>query len=321
MAFLKEEGYSPYIDNSDNTLCFKKEGVIYWIAVGKDTPHFMTFNRSGWSFTGDNAIDRDIALKVSNDVNCKVESAKSYCSDKNVVFSVESYSRSSEDYKYVFYANMRSLDGAYNMFKTQYKSYSGNDNQDSSSSPSSYSSTGGNVVMMDDFSSDNGSWATDGAPKTMKTIDGYLYCKDYESNGWTVFSRSLPLSLTERNFQIEYSAKMINHENYSTMFFYIGESYNVSHCIGVANMASYWTVDGGTYKDMHCYVQNIKIDNYKENDFNQYIVKKINNMLYFYCNGTLVFSSEMKSLSLTQFGFFFGHKNEMWLDYIKVTTL
>jgi hypothetical protein len=327
MTFLKEEGFSPYIDNSDNSLCFKKEGVLYWIIVGKDTPHFMTFNRSGWSFTGENAIDRNTALKAANDVNRVVESAKTYCSDKNVVFSVESYSRSAEDYKYVFYGNLRSLDSAYNTFKKQYQSYSGNSQSGDSGSSynQSYSnndngnSGSGSMIFYDDFSSYSSMWKTDAQSKSLKFTDGYMVCKDYDNNGWTIFSRSLPESLTNSNFTIEYSAKLINRDLYSTMFFFMGSSYETSHTFGLAKMGDYSLVDGGTYENMHTYAHNIKPSSYVDGLLNKFVIKKFGNYVSFYCNNSLVFTSKMENIEINKIGFFFGHKSEMWIDYIKIT--
>jgi hypothetical protein len=331
MAFLKEEGFSPYIDNTDNSLCFKKEGVVYWIMVGKDTPHFMTFNRSGWSFSGENAIDRDKAIVAANDVNRVVESAKVYCSDKNVVFSVESYSRSSEDYKYVFYANMRSLDSAYSNFKKQ---YNGNTSSDSSqggssdSSPSSYSnvqpSSGGNTIYFDQFNSDNASWKASNEGN-IKYSNGKLIITDRKNFGWTMFQHYLPVNLTNRDFEIEFYANYTFKDNYSTINFFFGTSFDTSHHIGMTDWGDgNIRVNGGTYSDDRIYSNKeyAKCEGFVDDGYNKIVIRKVGNKVYAYCNGTLEFSSQLADgIEINSIGFYMSHKHQVQIDYIKVSTL
>ena len=331
MAFLKEEGFSPYIDNSDNSLCFKKEGVVYWIMIGKDTPHFMTFNRSGWSFSGENAIDRNTAIVAANDVNRVVESANVYCSDKYVVFSVESYSRSSEDYKYVFYANMRSLDSAYNTFKKQYNGSSSSDSSQGSSSNSespSYSnvqpSSGSSTVFLDLFNSDNGLWkATDNG--IIKFSDGKMLIADRNNYGYTSFQRYLPINLTNRDFEIEVYAKFISKDTYATINFFFGSSFDKGHTFGLTD----WTnsdirISGGTYKDAKSYSNEyVKCDGFVDGGYNKLVIRKIGNKVYCYCNGNLFISSRLanEDIEITSIGFYMSHHHQVQIDYIKVSTL
>ena len=49
MQFLKEEGFSPTIDENDNSVMFKKEGHLHWIAIRDKNPFYVEFFRSGFA--------------------------------------------------------------------------------------------------------------------------------------------------------------------------------------------------------------------------------------------------------------------------------
>ena len=43
-AFLQKEKYDPTVDSSDNSVCFRRGGVLYWITFDGDTPILYTFH-------------------------------------------------------------------------------------------------------------------------------------------------------------------------------------------------------------------------------------------------------------------------------------
>lgn len=123
MTFLKEEGFAPYIDKDDNSITFKKEGKFYWITIEDESPFFVTFYRGGFSFEGEDGINKVYSILAANDVNRDKKAVKLYCNDKNLKICVESFTRSIEDFKYVFYGSLRSIDGAVDEFIEKYKGY------------------------------------------------------------------------------------------------------------------------------------------------------------------------------------------------------
>ena len=119
LAFIKEEGYVPNI-NSNGVIEFKKEGEVHWISISKEAPFFVFFQRQGYPVGGDTGVDIPFALIACNEANRKLKAAKLYCTDKNVVFTVEQYIRSSEDFKWVFYKSLEKLKEAENSFLETY---------------------------------------------------------------------------------------------------------------------------------------------------------------------------------------------------------
>lgn len=116
MSFLREEGFSPSIDE-DNSLTFKKEGELYWIDVAESSPFYMEFHRSGLKCTDAN---REIVLKSCNEANKKVKCVKAIMGDSSVSLVIELYCHSAEEFKYTFYKSIKELDRAYSTVKDYY---------------------------------------------------------------------------------------------------------------------------------------------------------------------------------------------------------
>ncbi len=107
--FLSEEGFSPYIDSDDESLCFKKEGVLYWIDFMGSKPVYIQFHRAG-SSAEDCDIDR--VLEIINEINREYRCVKLTLSSsrKSVMYNVELYCNSPEDFKYSFYKYIKVLE-------------------------------------------------------------------------------------------------------------------------------------------------------------------------------------------------------------------
>ncbi len=111
--FLQEEGYSPFIDEDDGSLCFKKEGVLYYIYFSGTTTLMAEFHRGGINYENGNMSDLQSA---ANDVNL-TKYIKCYVTKKKIVgFSMETYFNSIEEYKYTFYQNIDALDAGRDYF-------------------------------------------------------------------------------------------------------------------------------------------------------------------------------------------------------------
>lgn len=117
MNFLKEEGFSPYIDSDDGSLSFKKEGELHWINIYEKLPFYVEFYKSGFNL---NDVDTDAIVKACNYGNKTVKCAKAYMLDNSLSIVIEMFCHSAEEFKYVFYKNMKSLDEAKSKVKEYY---------------------------------------------------------------------------------------------------------------------------------------------------------------------------------------------------------
>lgn len=122
LAFVREEGFAPTIDESDNSVTFKKEGVLHWITVGGTGPFYLEFHRAGLDC--ENA-DRAVVLQAVNEANKKIRSAKAILFDTSVSFAVEVFVHSVEEFKYTFYTCMKELDSAKKKVSEYYEEHSG----------------------------------------------------------------------------------------------------------------------------------------------------------------------------------------------------
>lgn len=100
LSFIKEEGFSPYIDEDDGSVTFKREGVTYWVTVENENPFYLEVHRSG---LGIDEADRSKVLYAVNEANRAIRSAKAMLNTSNVSFAVEIYCHSMEEFKYIFY--------------------------------------------------------------------------------------------------------------------------------------------------------------------------------------------------------------------------
>lgn len=104
--FLKEEGFSPYIDTEDQSVDFKKEGTLYWITFSGSGALYLEFHRAGLDCEDANSTT---VLKACNQGNRKTRCAKAMYSGTFVSFAVEMYCRSVEEFKYTFYKYLGEL--------------------------------------------------------------------------------------------------------------------------------------------------------------------------------------------------------------------
>lgn len=119
MSFLREEGFSPSIDD-DNSLTFKKEGELYWIDIADNSPFYVEFHRSGFKCTDANM---SAVILACNKSNKKTKCVKSIANDNSVSIVIEMYCHSAEEFKYIFYKSLKELDNAYNSTKEYYNEF------------------------------------------------------------------------------------------------------------------------------------------------------------------------------------------------------
>jgi len=121
MSFLKEEGFSPSVDD-DNSLTFKKEGELYWIDIADNSPFYVEFHRNGFNCTDANM---SAVILACNKSNKQTKCVKTIANDNSVSIVIEMYCHSAEEFKYIFYKSLKELDTAYNATKEYYNEFNG----------------------------------------------------------------------------------------------------------------------------------------------------------------------------------------------------
>ena len=115
--FLREEGYNVTIDPEDNSLNWKQEGARMWLTVSDTDPTYVEIHTSGFSVDADD--NRDKILEACNRAVRETRSAKACLGKKSVIFTVELYCASVDDFNYVFYRSISAL----NTIKSKEKKY------------------------------------------------------------------------------------------------------------------------------------------------------------------------------------------------------
>lgn len=125
IEFLRSKHYSPSIDTNDQSVCFKKNDVLYWITFeGSGSPLLYTIHRKGIKFASDkdNTLNRrrEIAEKAANMV-CAQRVVKAYMNGNKVDFCLPMYAATPEDFQKVFGASMATFDNIKQVFDNNYK--------------------------------------------------------------------------------------------------------------------------------------------------------------------------------------------------------
>lgn len=108
-TFLKEEGYVPTIDNDDNSLNWKREGMRYWLTVAGDGPYYIEMHEAGISLEGKK---RAVMMEAANDANLNKRCGKASVGTDYVLLTVEYYTYSIDEFKNTFYDEMKCVNNA-----------------------------------------------------------------------------------------------------------------------------------------------------------------------------------------------------------------
>lgn len=125
IEFLRTKHYSPSIDTNDQSVCFKRGDILYWITFeGNSSPLLYTIHRKGIKFANDkdNTINRrrEIAVQAANMV-CAKRVVKAYMNGNKVDFCLPIYAATPEDFQNVLSTGLEAFD---NIKKTFDESYS-----------------------------------------------------------------------------------------------------------------------------------------------------------------------------------------------------
>ncbi|MGM9869138.1 MAG: hypothetical protein ACI30R_05885 [Sodaliphilus sp.] len=119
-AYLDKNKFNPEVD-TDNSVCFRKDGVLYWINIDEESPILFTFQRKGFKVgTDDSSFKRRPAILAANEVNCKHNAVKLKVTEKRVEIAMQVYIEKAEDFTAVFNEYLKCFDEVDQDFKQAY---------------------------------------------------------------------------------------------------------------------------------------------------------------------------------------------------------
>lgn len=121
-AFLQKAKYDPSVDTSDNSVCFRRNGVLYWVNFNEESPILYTFHRNGFKVgTDSNTYERTPAIVAANEVNSKHKTVKLSVLPKKVDIAIQVYASTPEEFTAVFNSYFKCFDNVYDDFRKAYK--------------------------------------------------------------------------------------------------------------------------------------------------------------------------------------------------------
>jgi hypothetical protein len=118
--FLKEEGYVPTVDPDDNSLNWKKEGERFWLYVEGSDPLYIEIHKP--SLGVDNA-NMDLVYESINQANRGIRCAKAVMGKTSIIFTVEFYCPSIDEFRRVFYRSTNALSAVRDKTKEYYSEH------------------------------------------------------------------------------------------------------------------------------------------------------------------------------------------------------
>lgn len=119
--YLEKEQFKPQVDEKDNSLCIRQDGVLYWITFSGESPILYTFNRTGYKVgTGEKQYKRTPAIVAANEVNRTHPGVKLTVGEKNVRIAIEVFMADPEHFSAVFRQYLKMFDGVDADFKKAY---------------------------------------------------------------------------------------------------------------------------------------------------------------------------------------------------------
>lgn len=121
-SYLEKEKYNPEVDVSDNSVCFRRDGVLYWVTFTEDSPVLYTFNRKAFKIGNEeNTYKRKPAIIAANEVNSKHTGVKVTVGEKKVNIAIQVYVANPDDFTSVFKKYLSQFDGIDEDFKKAYQ--------------------------------------------------------------------------------------------------------------------------------------------------------------------------------------------------------
>lgn len=120
--YLQKKKYKPSVDTSDNSVCFRREGVLYWITFDENSPILYTFHRKAFKVGADEMSYKRIpSIIAANEVNRKHKTVKLTVEDKKVEIAIQVYAAKTEDFTAVFSSYFSRFEDVDTDFKNEYQ--------------------------------------------------------------------------------------------------------------------------------------------------------------------------------------------------------
>lgn len=120
--YLQKKKYEPSVDTSDNSVCFRREGVLYWITFDENSPILYTFHRKAFKVGADKMSYKRIpSIIAANEVNRKHKTVKLTVEDKKVEIAIQVYAAKTEDFTAVFSSYFSRFEDVDTDFKNEYQ--------------------------------------------------------------------------------------------------------------------------------------------------------------------------------------------------------
>lgn len=119
-VYLDKNKYNPEVD-TDNSVCFRVGGILYWINIDEESPMLYTFHRKGFKVgTEESSFKRRPAIMAANEVNSKHNTVKLIVEEKKVEVIMQVYAAKNEDFTAVFNKYLKCFDKVDEDFKKAY---------------------------------------------------------------------------------------------------------------------------------------------------------------------------------------------------------
>lgn len=120
--FLDKNKYHPEVDKTDNSVCFRSGGVLYWINIDEESPMLFTFHRKGFKVGDEDTVyKRKPAIMAANEVNSKHKAVKLIVEEKKVDIALQAYAAKTEDFTAVLTTYLAAFNKVEEDFKAAYE--------------------------------------------------------------------------------------------------------------------------------------------------------------------------------------------------------
>lgn len=318
LDFLKIEGFVPEVDK-DGDIKFKKEGLVYYIGIGKDeSPYFVTCFRF-LNYPSD--YSRDVVKIAANELNF-YKGVKLLCYKSHVRVQAEMYYRNVEAFRRVFYKLLNQIGNLEGDILDECAKVTGASADAGNTVTSSSTTTWGTLLVDEDFSSTSYAWQKSQSDGRVSFRNGKMIMEDLEGAGFFYVSYNLPKNLKNVDFQIEFPMKIKFSQDYSSMFFTLGESSTKCYTLGLSQWGSNIVASYGTYETATKYLNYSERQDLNSSQNHVYVMTKKGKKVEWYADGNLLCSKRLdENMDMTEIGFLIPNKHQIEVDYLKIGPL